>query len=97
MTDGKDKDPTYKTIEQKWKNHLTVGETVGRWEFSLVLTVLISRTEGVFEKRVFVFDPEGEVGAGLSPTLVSDFSGDGDVVAAMLAPEGEVGGGLSPT
>lgn len=83
----------YHTISQKWKKHLTVAESTGRWEIAFVLTVEITRQSGERQQRVFVFDPEGEVGAGLNPPQMCDTD---DLVACQLMPEGEVGAGLNP-
>ncbi|MDQ1830300.1 hypothetical protein [Massilia scottii] len=79
----------YHTISRKWDNFLTVGEDTGRWEVSFVLTVEITRRSGKQDTRVFVFDPEGVVGAGVTPPDMADTDG---VVACM--PEGEVVGSL---
>lgn len=81
----------YHTIARKWKNHLTVAETTGRWEIAFVLTVEITRQSGEQQQRVFVFDPEGEVGAGINPPIFCD---QDDGVACQNMPEGEVGVGL---
>jgi len=60
-------EPGYHELALKWHNHLTVGDGVGRWEISFVLTVLIERHDAQCYQRVFCFDPEGEVGSGQSP------------------------------
>lgn len=83
--DGKRK---YHTIAQKWENFLTVAEATGRWEVSFVLTVEITRRSGKQEQRVFVFDPETEVGAGVTPP---EFEAE---VACQMMPETEVHGGV---
>ncbi|HEX8610465.1 MAG TPA: hypothetical protein VF800_04190 [Telluria sp.] len=87
-------DPAYHKKALKWQNHLTVGTCTGRWEVSFVLTVLITRASGETTQRVFVFDPEGEVGGGVAPTVAA-LDPDADQVACM--PEGDVGGGVAPT
>ncbi|CUI09282.1 hypothetical protein LXA47_22660 [Massilia sp. P8910] len=79
----------YHTISRKWDQFLTVGDDSGRWEVSFVLTVEITRCSGRQERRVFAFDPEGVVGAGVTPPDMDD-SGDG--MACM--PEGDVNGGV---
>jgi hypothetical protein len=56
----------YFEIAQEWNDHLVVGETTGRWEISLVMTVSITRGKETFE-RVLCFDPEGTVGSGTNP------------------------------
>lgn len=83
----------YHTIAQKWRKHLTVAESTGRWEISFILTVEITRQSGERQLRVFVFDPEGEVGAGLNPPNMCETD---DLVACQVMPEGEVGAGLNP-
>ncbi len=80
----------YHTIAQKWKKHLTVAESTGRWEIAFVLTVEITRLSGEQQQRVFVFDPEGEVGAGVIPPMC-ELNED---VACQNMPEGEIGGRL---
>ena len=45
-------------------DHLDVAEDFGVWEFSMVLTVDITHQDGNEERRVFLFDPESEVGTG---------------------------------
>lgn len=60
-----DPPPDYRRIIQTWKQSLTVANTGGHWEISLVLTVRIQRGDTAPpELRVFHFDPEGSVGAG---------------------------------
>ena len=81
----------YHTIAQKWNKHLTVAQTMGRWEIAFVLTVEITRKSGQQQRRVFVFDPEGEVGAGVIPPHMCEFEDD---LACQNMPEGEIGGRL---
>jgi hypothetical protein len=57
----------YYEMAQEWSDHLMVGETTGRWELSMVLTVCITREDNSTVERVLCFDPEGTVGAGTSP------------------------------
>ncbi|NHZ32488.1 hypothetical protein [Massilia rubra] len=88
-------DPLYHKKALKWDKHLTVGACTGRWEVSFVLTVLITRASGETSQRVFVFDPESEVGGGIAPTVEALAPGAAsDQVACM--PESEVGGGIAP-
>lgn len=50
-----------------WDGALTVAQAPGRWDLSFMLTV---RLQGVPEdqaRRVFYFDPEGQVGDGSLP------------------------------
>jgi hypothetical protein len=52
-------------ITQNWQHELDVGETYGRWNMSIVMTIAITRQAGAPPLlRVFSFDPEGQVGAG---------------------------------
>jgi hypothetical protein len=52
-------------VTQQWKRTLDVGNTPGRWDLSLVLTVRIFRGPNQPDDvRVFSFDPETEVGSG---------------------------------
>ncbi|NHZ91817.1 hypothetical protein F2P45_22830 [Massilia sp. CCM 8733] len=81
----------YHTKVQKWENFLTVAEATGRWEISFALTVEITRSSGNVERRVFVFDPEGQVGAGIIPPMMMDSD---DSVACQLAPESDIAGRL---
>ena len=60
-------DPKYRQLAVLWDKHLTVGESVGRWEFSFVVTVEVTCADGTVLRRVFCFDPEGEVGSTVSP------------------------------
>jgi len=92
-------DPDYTEFAREWNQELTVGAKTGRWEFSFVLTVAIKRLNAVVpELRVFTFDPEGEVGSGVSPPRIKNTSGamPEPMPMAMLFPEGEVGSGVSP-
>ncbi len=52
---------------QAWDDYLQVGDGLGRWEISFVITVEITGTDGRITERVFGFDPEGTVGSGLNP------------------------------
>lgn len=52
------------TQTQGWKQTLTVSHPDGRWEMSVYLTVRINRPHHASEVRVFMFDPESQVGAG---------------------------------
>lgn len=53
-----------RVVNQTWKGSLDVGVSPGIWDFSLVLTVRITRGVGaVSDVRVFWFDPEMEVGS----------------------------------
>lgn len=54
-------------IVLQWDKHLTVGKTVGRWEISFVVTVEVQEGDSPAVQRVFCFDPEGEVGSGVTP------------------------------
>lgn len=60
-------EPDYYQLERVWESHLTIGQSNGRWELSLVLTVEITRADGITEMRVFGFDPESEVGSTSNP------------------------------
>jgi hypothetical protein len=57
----------YSEISRQWDKHLTVGQTEGRWELSFVLTVRVEQEGKAPCERVFYFDPETEVGNGVSP------------------------------
>ncbi len=61
----------YRTVVQRSLTPLKVVEQDGRWKFSLILTVAIEREirKGKARRdiRVFVFDPEAEVGSGTEP------------------------------
>lgn len=60
-----DPEKKYRLITQHWKPTLNVGNALGRWEISLVITVQISRGASLApDIRVFSFDPEGQVGSG---------------------------------
>lgn len=57
--------PELRLVTQHWKRTLDVGNTPGRWDMSLLLTVRIFRGEDRPDDiRVFSFDPETEVGSG---------------------------------
>ena len=56
----------YQRVALEWDKHLTVGTVPGRWEFSFVVTVEVE-VDGTKVRRVFCFDPEGEVGTTVSP------------------------------
>ncbi len=57
-------------VTQDWKHTLDVGNALGRWELSLVMTVRIFRGVDMQEDiRVFSFDPETEVGSGRGKDL----------------------------
>lgn len=59
--------PDLRRIRQEWKHTLDVGHANGRWELSFVMTVRITRGEGVQpELRVFSFDPESSVGGSIA-------------------------------
>jgi len=66
------KDKELRICAADGKTALTVVQCKGVWEFSLVLTVAILRQSGVpgaaltREVRVFQFDPESEVGTGVT-------------------------------
>jgi hypothetical protein len=55
-------------ITQEWTHTLEVGECLGRWDLSFILTVQIIRMDAdedaPKEVRVLSFDPESEVGTG---------------------------------
>lgn len=90
-------EPEYTEFAREWNKELTVGDKTGRWEISFVLTVAIQRTlGGTPELRVFTFDPEGEVGSGVSPPKMRGANKLAEMPMAMLFPEGEVGSGVSP-
>ncbi|MRX09948.1 hypothetical protein GJ697_19090 [Pseudoduganella sp. FT25W] len=56
---------TDRIVTQEWKRTLNVGNSQGRWEMSLILTVRIFRGGAIEpDVRVFSFDPESEVGSG---------------------------------
>lgn len=91
-------DPEYNEFALEWNSELTVGTTTGRWEISFVLTVEIERADGSTEQRVFTFDPEGEVGTGVTPPKMqfeAVFAAP-PMTRSMLMPEGEVGTGVTP-
>jgi hypothetical protein len=90
-------DPEYNEFAFEWSN-LTVGTETGRWEIMFVLTVEIERADGSKEQRAFSFDPEGEVGSGVSPPKIQASQAFSELLApmVMLMPEGEVGSGVSP-
>lgn len=54
-------------IALQWDKHLTVGSKEGRWEMSFVITVEVQEGDGPPVQRVFCFDPESEVGNGITP------------------------------
>jgi hypothetical protein len=91
-------DPEYNEFAFEWNSELTVGQGTGRWEIAFVLTVEITRADGGTEQRAFSFDPEGEVGTGVSPPKIQAAEAFGTLSApmVMLMPEGEVGTGVSP-
>jgi len=90
-------EPEYTEYAREWSKELTVGSATGRWEISFVLTVAIQRVlGGKPELRVFTFDPEGEVGSGVSPPKMRSSNKLAEMPMAMLFPEGEVGSGVSP-
>jgi hypothetical protein len=90
-------DPEYNEFALEWNSELTVGQATGRWEIAFVLTVEIERADGRTEQRAFSFDPEGEVGSGVSPPKVQALEGfAGLTMMSTLMPEGEVGSGVSP-
>jgi|GEM_PF-1101767 len=91
-------DPEYNEFALEWNHDLTVGQDTGRWEIAFVLTVEIIRADGCTEQRAFSFDPEGEVGTGVSPPKIQvrDAYEGMPVPMVMLMPEGEVGTGVSP-
>jgi hypothetical protein len=54
-----------RVVKQDWKQTLDVGNAEGRWKMSMYLTVRIFRGPDMQdETRVFMFDPETEVGSG---------------------------------
>jgi hypothetical protein len=57
----------YSEIALLWNKHLTVGQNEGRWEFSFVVTVQVTPEDGPACERVFSFDPEMDVGNGVTP------------------------------
>ncbi|GJI91261.1 hypothetical protein [Duganella hordei] len=58
-------DKKLRLVTQNWKHTLDVGNVLGRWEMSLLLTVRIFRGIDMQDEiRVFSFDPETEVGSG---------------------------------
>jgi hypothetical protein len=92
-------DPEYTAFGLEWNSALTVGNATGRWEISFVVTVEITRADGCVEQRAFSFDPEGEVGTGITPPRFHPNYADAiepPMVMAMLMPEGEVGTGITP-
>lgn len=59
----------YRSVVKHWEHRLTVGNTLGRWETSFIMTVHITRIgQDTPEARVFFFDPESEVGDGGHPS-----------------------------
>lgn len=59
---------TYDSLTHTSLTPLRVVQTQGRWQMSLVITVLIQRSAGdAQEVRVFSFDPETEIGTGTEP------------------------------
>lgn len=64
---GEPSAPAYYKQTQAWEEHLTVGQTEGRWELSFVLTVELTDAENNVTRRVFGFDPEAGVGTGMNP------------------------------
>ncbi|SHG97536.1 hypothetical protein [Massilia sp. CF038] len=90
-------DPEYNEFALEWNSELTVGKATGRWEIAFVLTVEIQRADGTTEQRAFSFDPEGEVGSGVSPPKIQARDAfPGMTAMSTLMPEGEVGSGVSP-
>jgi len=59
--------PDYSELALQWGHHMTVGDGVGRWELSMVITVLVEMDDGTKHTRVFSFDPETQVGTGVVP------------------------------
>ena len=54
---------SYYLMAQKWDGVLMTGESLGRWNMSLVLTVRINHADGSASVRVFECDTEAVVGA----------------------------------
>ena len=59
--------PEYSELALQWGHHMTVGDGVGRWELSMVITVQVEMEDGTLHTRVFSFDPETSVGTGVVP------------------------------
>ncbi|HEY0061638.1 MAG TPA: hypothetical protein VGC21_05935, partial [Telluria sp.] len=78
-------DPEYNEFALEWGHELSVGPETGRWEISFVLTVEIQRADGCTEQRAFSFDPEGEVGTGLTPPKIQAAAFE-PMPMAMLMP-----------
>jgi hypothetical protein len=89
-------EPEYNQLALEWNRELTVGPVTGRWEISFVLTVEFTRDDGTTEQRAFSFDPEGEVGTGVTPPKMQPQGIFRSAPMAMLMPEGEVGTGVTP-
>ena len=65
-----DRNGKRKELSQTCCTPLCVVQGDGRWRFSLILTVAITRkgvSGDVIELRVFTFDPEIQVGSGTEP------------------------------
>ena len=60
-------EPGYYLFAKKWDGVLMTGESLGRWDMSLVLTVRINLADGSASVRVFKCDPEAVVGASAMP------------------------------
>lgn len=59
---------TYESLSHTSLTPLRVVQKQGRWQLSLVITVLIERNPGATQEvRVFSFDPETEIGTGTEP------------------------------
>lgn len=91
-------EPEYNQLTLEWNSELTVGPVTGRWEISFVVTVEFTRDDGSTEQRAFSFDPEGEVGTGVTPPKMQpqESHRSAPMAMAMLMPEGEVGTGVTP-
>ncbi|NVM78416.1 hypothetical protein FHW83_004244 [Duganella sp. SG902] len=50
-----------------WDGELEVGQVQSHWDLSFYVTLRLERQPGVFDYRVFYFDPESEVGNGMDP------------------------------
>jgi len=59
--------PGYSEIALLWDKHLTVGQEEGRWELSFILTVQVTEKDQPPTERVLCFDPEADVGSGVTP------------------------------
>lgn len=59
--------PGHHQVVREWDGYLKAGPNTGRWELEFVITVRITGADGQSWSRVFSFDPESEVGTGMTP------------------------------